>query len=218
MRFGLKGNNNSLKTVYIVDESSMISDNFSENEAFSFGSGCLLTDLFEFARGRKIVLVGDYAQLPPVGMNFSPALDKEYIENKYSCRVKEYVLREVMRQSDGSVMLSNATKIRDSIESKTFVEFKLSPGEDSIAEDTDLLTPYCNLSPSRPNVKAAIIAYSNKQALDYNLAIRRHYYGDRAPRLKSGDLLMICRNNYSYEYELFNGNIVQIEACQPDDF
>lgn len=217
LRFGLKGNNDSLKTIYIVDESSMISDNFSENEAFSFGSGCLLTDLFDFARGRKIVFVGDYAQLPPIGMNFSPALEKEYIENKFSCRVKEFVLREVMRQSEGSVMLSNASKIRDSIESKTFVEFKLSPGEDFIAEDIDLLTPYYNLSPSRPNVKAAIIAYSNKQALDYNLAIRRHYYGDAAPRLMAGDLLMICRNNYSYEHELFNGNIVQIEACQPDE-
>lgn len=217
LRFGLKANNDTLKAVYIVDESSMISDSYSENEAFSFGSGCLLSDLFEFVRGRKIVFVGDYAQLPPIGMNFSPALDKDYIENKFSCRVKEYILREVMRQSDGSVMLSNASKIRDSIENKTFIEFKLSPGEDSVAEDIDILTPYYNLSPARPNVKAAIIAYSNKQTLDYNLAIRRHYYGDTAPRLKASDLLMICRNNYSYEYELFNGNIVQIEACQPDE-
>lgn len=217
LNFCLRPNNDSLKAVYIVDESSMISDSYSENEAFSFGSGCLLTDLFEFVWGRKIVFVGDYAQLPPIGMNFSPALDKEYIENNFSCRVKEYILREVMRQSDGSVMLSNASKIRDSIENKTFIEFKLSPGEDSVAEDIDLLIPYYNLSPARPNVKAAIIAYSNKQALDYNLAIRRHYYGDTAPRLKASDLLMICRNNYSYEYELFNGNIVQIEACQPDE-
>lgn len=217
LNFCLRPNNDSLKAVYIVDESSMISDSYSENEAFSFGSGCLLTDLFEFVWGRKIVFVGDYAQLPPIGMNFSPALDKEYIENNFSCRVKEYILREVMRQSDGSVMLSNASKIRDSIENKTFIEFKLSPGEDSVAENIDLLIPYYNLSPARPNVKAAIIAYSNKQALDYNLAIRRHYYGDTAPRLKASDLLMICRNNYSYEYELFNGNIVQIEACQPDE-
>lgn len=217
LRFGLRVNASSQDAVYLVDESSMISDAFSENEAFSFGSGCLLTDLFEFTRGRKIVFVGDYAQLPPVGMNFSPALDKEYIENKFSCKVKEYMLREVMRQSDDSVMLSNASKIRDSIESKNFIEFKLSSGEDSVAENIDLLAPYYNLSPSRPNVKAAIIAYSNKQALDYNLAIRRHYYGETPPRLKAGDLLMICRNNYSYEYELFNGNIVQIEACQPDE-
>lgn len=216
LRFGLKGNNDSLNTVYIVDESSMVSDNFSENEAFSFGSGCLLTDLFEFARGRKIVLVGDYVQLPPVGMNFSPALDKDYIETKFSCKVAEFVLCEVMRQSDGSVMLSNASKIRDAVERKTFIEFSLDKGDDAIAENVDLLAPYFRLSEYKPSVKAAVIAYSNKQALDYNLAIRRHYYGDAAPRLKAGDLLIICRNNYAHAYELFNGNIVQVETCQPD--
>lgn len=216
LRFGLKANNDSLNTLYIVDESSMVSDNFSENEAFSFGSGCLLTDLFEFARGRKIVLVGDYTQLPPVGMNFSPALDKDYIETKFSCKVAEFILREVMRQSAGSVMLSNASKIRNAVERKSFIEFSLDKGDDSIAENIDLLVPYYLLSENKPSVKAAVIAHSNKQALDYNLAIRRHYYGDTAPRLKAGELLMICRNNYAYEYELFNGNIVQVEACQPD--
>lgn len=114
-------------------------------------------------------------------------------------------------------MLSNATKIRDSIERKTFVEFKLDNGEDSVAEDIDLLTPYYQLSADRPCVKAAVIAFSNRQALDYNLAIRRHYFGEDAPRLKSGELMMVCRNNYAHEYELFNGNIVQVEACQPDE-
>lgn len=216
LRFGLRGNNDSLTSVYIVDEASMVSDNFSENEAFSFGSGCLLTDLFEFARGRKIVLVGDYVQLPPVGMKFSPALDNDYIETKFSCKVAEFMLREVMRQSDGSVMLSNVSKIREAVERGSFIEFSLDKGNDSVAENTDLLAPYYLLSENKPSVKAAVITYSNKQALDYNLAIRRHYYGDTAPRLKAGDLLMICRNNYAYEHELFNGNIVQVEACQPD--
>ncbi|MDD5870213.1 MAG: AAA family ATPase [Bacteroidales bacterium] len=215
--FGIKNNDDPLSAVYIVDESSMVSDSKSENEIFSFGSECLLTDLFEFARGRKIVFVGDYAQLPPIGMNFSPALDKEYIENKFSCKVCEVILREVMRQSDGSVMLANATKIRDGIEKKSFVEFQLDNGIDSVAEDIDLLRPYFDLSPTKPGVRSAIIAYSNKQALDYNLAIRRHYFGEDAPRLMAGDLLMVCRNNYSYEHELFNGNIVQVESCQPDD-
>ena len=217
LRFGLKHNEDSLSAVYIVDESSMVSDIFSENEAFSFGSGYLLTDLFEFVRGRKIVFVGDYAQLPPVGMNSSPALDKEHVENKFSCKVCEVFLREVMRQSDGSVMLSNATKIRNGIENKSFVEFNLDNGVDTAAEDIDLLRPYFDLSPEKPGVRSAVIAYSNKQALDYNLAIRRHYYGDNAPRLKEGDLLMICRNNYSNEHELFNGNIVRVEACQSDN-
>ena len=217
MRFGLKKNDGPTDAVYIVDESSMVSDSMSENEAFAFGSGRLLTDLFEFACGRKIVFVGDYAQLPPIEMNFSPALDKEYIENRFGCKVREVMLREVMRQSDGSVMLANATRIRRAIEDKSFIEFKLDNGLDTVAEDVDLLRPYFDLSPTKPDVRSAVIAYSNKQALDYNIAIRRHYYGENAPRLMAGDLLMVCRNNYSYEYELFNGNIVQVVTCQPDN-
>ena len=215
--FGLSKNDDPLSEVYFVDESSMVSDSFSENEAFSFGSGCLLTDLFEYACGRKIVFIGDYAQLPPVGMNFSPALDKDYIENKFGCKVRDVTLREVMRQAAGSVMLSNAAKIRENRENKTFSEFKLDNGADTASEDDDLLKPYFELSPEKPGVRSAIIAYSNKQALDYNLAVRRHYYGEEAPRLMHGDLLMVCRNNYAYAYELFNGNIVQVEACQPDN-
>jgi len=215
-KFGLRRNEDSPNAVYIVDESSMVSDAFSENEAFSFGSGKLLTDLFEYARGRKIVFVGDYAQLPPVGMNFSPALDKEYVEETFDCKVVDYTLREVMRQSEGSVMLSNATKVRDSIEHKSFVEFKLDDGPDSVAEHEYLLRPYFLLSESKPSVKAAVIAYSNRQALQYNLTIRQHYFGVDAPRLRAGDLLMIARNNYAYGEELFNGNIVRVESCAPD--
>ncbi|MDE7159431.1 MAG: AAA family ATPase [Muribaculaceae bacterium] len=215
-RFMLKGNEMPSNTVYIIDEASMISDSFSENEAFSFGSGRLMADLFEFVSGRKVVFVGDYAQLPPVGMNFSPALSKEYLENSFSCGVQEIWLREVLRQEAGSVILDNATKIRNSIENRTYVEFRLADGNDSLSEKVDLLLPYYQLSPARPAVKAAVIAYTNRQALEYNLAIRRHYFGDNAPRLKEGDLLMIARNNYSYNVELFNGNIVQVVACQPD--
>ena len=216
LKFGLKGNTDSPNTVYIVDEASMISDNSSENEAFSFGSGCLLTDLFEYAHGRKIVFVGDYAQLPPVGMDFSPALDVQYLENKFGCKVAEFVLREVLRQASGSVMLANALKIRDSIENKSFIEFKLEKGTDSESEDIDFLRPYYQTFPCKPSVRSAIIAYSNRQTLDYNLAVRRHYFGEDCARLRAGDLLIISRNNYSFEYELFNGNIVQVEACEPD--
>lgn len=217
LRFALKNNEDSINATYIIDESSMVSDAFSENEAFFFGSGCLLTDLFEYAHGRKIVLIGDYAQLPPVGMNFSPALDKDYVEKKFGCKVTEVVLREVIRQSTNGIMLSNATRIRESIEQKSFIEFKLEDGDDSKAEDIDLLSQYYQISPTKPDVRSAIIAYSNRQALDFNIAVRHHYYGESAPRLKPCDLLMICRNNYSYEHELFNGNIVQVESCQPDN-
>ena len=216
LSFGLRRNDDADDAVYIVDEASMVSDSYSSGEAFTFGSGQLLTDLMTYAEGRKIVFIGDYAQLPPVGMNFSPALDVDYISSKFGCEAREVTLREVVRQQAGSTMLSNATRLRDCIEQKAFVEFHLDDGDDSAAADSDLLEPYFRLSPEKPCAQAAVVTYSNHQALEYNLAIRRHYHGSDAPRLLAGDLLMICRNNYAYEHELFNGNVVQVEACAPD--
>lgn len=82
-RFALRPNKDSRQTVYVVDEASMVSDKSSTEEVLRFGSGCLLSDLFSYADGRKVVFVGDYAQLPPVGMNISPALDCEYLKTKF---------------------------------------------------------------------------------------------------------------------------------------
>lgn len=217
VKFSLKNNNSSSDTVYIVDESSMLSDAFSENEAFSFGSGKLLSDLLTYVNGRKLVFVGDYAQLPPVGMNFSPALDADYLSQKFNCDVVEVKLNEVMRQPDGGKILVNADRIRGYIEKKNFIEFSLDCGHDSIAENDNLLAPYFSLSGDKPCTNAAVITYSNRYALRYNQSIRRHYFGDCAPRLQKDDLLMIARNNYAYAEELFNGNIVKVEACQPDN-
>ena len=216
-KYGLRSCNDPADTIYIVDESSLISDIFSENEAFSFGSGKLLSDLFTFVHGRKIVFVGDYAQLPPIGMSFSPALDAEYIAQNFGCKVREVMLREVIRQTSNSTILNNATRIRQCIEDKRFIEFKLAQGEDSQPEDDDLLTPYYSLSASKPFENAIVVAYSNRQALKYNIAIRSHYFGNSAPRLQQGDSLLIARNNYAYDIELFNGSIVQVISCAEND-
>lgn len=215
--FGLKDNRDeSLLAVYFVDEASMILDSFSDTEAFSFGSGRLLSDLFLFAGERKIVFIGDFAQLPPVGMNFSPALDREYIEQNFNCQTKEVVLNEVLRQAGDSLLLRNVSCIRDNIEAKNFVEFKLVDGEECIAENEDLLKPYFALSSDRPPVNAAVITYTNQQVVKYNKAIRMHYFGVDAQRILPGELLMISRNNYSWNAELFNGNIVKVVSAKSD--
>lgn len=215
-QFALRSNDDRRDTVYFVDEASMVSDKFNENEAFSFGSGRLLSDLFSYADGRKIVFVGDHAQLPPVDMNFSPALDEDYFRTTFGCTVTGCTLREVMRQSDGSVMLANATRLRQSIEDADYAEFTLASGSDTKRADAGLLDPYYALSADKPCPTAAIITYSNRQALEYNIAVRRHYFGADAPRLLAGDMLMVARNNYAYGHELFNGNIVLVKACEND--
>lgn len=215
--FALKENATEKDFIYLVDESSMISDQYTDSELFMFGSGFLLSDIFQYAEGRKIIFIGDYAQLPPVGMNFSPALDKNYLTEKFKCGVAEITLTEVMRQDSESVLLENATKLREKIDAKNFVEFKLTPGPKFCITETDLLGPYYSLSQNTPSSRGAIITHTNRIALDYNIRIREHYFGINAHKVQEGDLLLIARNNYNYTYELFNGNIVKVIAAQSDN-
>jgi hypothetical protein len=215
-RFKLKSNDDAKDHVYIVDEASMVSDSPSENDAFSFGSGRLLSDLLTYVGRRKVVFVGDYAQLPPVGMNFSPALDGSYLLRVYGLDSLEYMLREVVRQGSASGILRNATRIRDSIESHRFVEFHMEAAEDCHSENDDLLRPYFALSDERPSASAAVVTYSNRQALLYNQQIRRHYYGEGCERILPGELLLVARNNYIHGAELFNGNVVRVTECEAD--
>ena len=215
--FALKENSAEKDFVYLIDESSMISDQYADSELFLFGSGLLLSDIFQYAEGRKIIFIGDYAQLPPVGMNFSPALDKKYLTEKFRCGVVEISLTEVMRQDSESILLENATKLRNKIDAKNFVEFRLTPGPEFCIVETDLLEPYYSLSQKSPSPMGALITHTNRIALDYNKRIREHYFGINAHKVQEGDLLLIARNNYNYAYELFNGNIVKVIAAQPDN-
>ncbi len=118
-------------TFFIVDEASMISN--LPGEMVLFGSGHLLDDLIEFVynseQSCKLILIGDKAQLPPVGLDISPALEKSTIE-KYNIKTYHAELREVVRQSKDSGILMNATRIRTHIsankESLSFLFIKLS--------------------------------------------------------------------------------------------
>ena len=122
-----------------------------------------------------------------------------------------------MRQDSKSVLLENVTKLREKIDAKNFVEFKLTPGPKFCITETDLLGPYYSLSQNTPSSRSAIITHTNRIALDYNIRIREHYFGINAHKVQEGDLLLIARNNYNYTYELFNGNIVKVIAAQSDN-
>lgn len=136
--YQIKKNWNGDRTVYVIDEASLISDIYNESEFLRFGSGYLLKDLLDYihfncvGQKNKIIFLGDTAQLPPVNMNFSPALDEQYLHEKYKLRVCIYQLTQVVRQQKDSGILYNATFIRDS--KKQFHKFVPQPQKSTSAE------------------------------------------------------------------------------------
>ena len=215
MKFMLRHNEDSEQTVYFVDESSMISDIPSDNDMFKFGSGCLLQDLLQYCGNRKIVFVGDTAQLPPVGQKISPALDVDYLTQKYHRNVTSATLKEVVRQAADSGIYSNAMSIRTSIENGIYNEFGIISSED-VSLSHNLFEDYITETLSQVSKESIIVTYSNAKALEYNKRIRSTIFRQTTERLVAGDLLIISRNNYAYIHELFNGTIVSVAACAPD--
>ncbi|MBC8155785.1 MAG: AAA family ATPase [Bacteroidetes bacterium] len=185
-------------TLFIVDEASMISD-----EA-DFGGKGLLTDLIDFVfetPGNKLLLVGDTAQLPPVGRDLSPALDRDFLASTFDMTVYEQELTEVMRQDEESGILFNATALRQLLNAKTEAEpaikFVLKPYKDVFKMPQTRLEDgiqYAYNKYGRENT--VILCRSNKSAVQYNQFIRR-MIDQREDELDAGDLLMMTRNNYT---------------------
>ena len=199
--FNLNDNLNR-DTLFIIDEASMIANQGYGDSAF--GSGCLLDDLmtFVYQSGRgsncRMLLIGDKAQLPPVGEDESPALMADVLRC-YGMRVYECDLNQVLRQGEESGILWNATQIRQMITHDEmtqlpkirfagFADIQMVPGGELI--DT-LSTSYYRVGTD----ETIVITRSNKRANIYNQGIRNQVL-DREDELCRGDQLMIVKNNY----------------------
>ena len=205
-------------TLFIVDEASMIANQGLGESVF--GSGRLLDDLMEFVYGAdnncRMLLIGDPAQLPPVGETESPALSAAMLRS-YGMKVYATRLNEVLRQSQESGILYNATVIRQMpdpvlprIRFSGFPDIKVVPGDELIES---LATSY-----SRVGIDDAIvITRSNKRANIYNQGIRRTVL-DREEELCRGDRLMIVKNNYYWLKEegtfIANGDIATVQRVR----
>ena len=187
--------NLSTDTLFIVDEASMIS---SQGGNETFGSGSLLDDLIQFVYGGRncrLLLIGDKAQLPPVGETESPALTAGVLQG-YGLTVYETDLVEVLRQSQESGILWNATRIRGSdgqslpmIRFQGFTDIRRVPGDELIES---LTSSYSRVGMD----ETLVITRSNKRANIYNQGIRNTVL-DREDELCRGDRIMIVKNNYS---------------------
>jgi tRNA A37 threonylcarbamoyladenosine biosynthesis protein TsaE len=198
--FNLNDNLNR-DTLFIVDEASMIA-NLGLGES-AFGSGCLLDDLMQFVysgQNCRMLLIGDRAQLPPVGEEESPALSPQVLRG-YGMRVYETDLNQVLRQSEDSGILWNATMIRHlwsgedgmmvslpKIRFQGFTDIQMVTGDELIET---LSSSYYHAGMD----ETIVITRSNKRANIYNQGIRSMVL-DRDEELCRGDLLMIVKNNY----------------------
>ena len=186
-------------TLFMVDEASMVSN--LGLGGTTFGSGCLLDDLVHFVyqgRNDRLMLIGDKAQLPPVGEEESPALCADMLAG-YGLKVYECDLNEVLRQSQQSGILYNATVIRQMITHdevtqlplirfKGFADIVMMPGRDLV---DSLANSYYQMGQD----ETIVITRSNKRANIYNNGIRNMVL-DCDEELSGGDMLMIVKNNY----------------------
>lgn len=205
-------------TLFIVDEASMIAN--EDYQAVTQGSGKLLDDLIEYVyagEGCRLILLGDNAQLPPVGQPESPALEERKLQ-QYGLHVVPFELKEVARQSSDSGILFNATRLREklaldplpppTLRTGPFADVSAVSGEDLIET---LSTAY-----NRDGMEETIvITRSNKRANIFNLGIRNQILY-REEELTSGDWLLIAKNNYfwSSEYKeldfIANGDMARV--------
>ncbi|MFA6945301.1 MAG: AAA family ATPase [Pedobacter sp.] len=190
------GDNIMENTLFIVDEASMISD-----QAHDYSRHSLLQDLISYVyngKNCKLMLVGDTAQLPPVGSVLSPALNKEFVSNQFRLSVFSYELTDVVRQEKESGILFNATQLRELVRKgeEGFPKFKIRGYKDIFRMTGERLVEGLNYAYDKYGMENTIvICRSNKNANAYNQNIRNRILY-REEEISGGDHIMVVRNNY----------------------
>lgn len=208
------------ETLFIVDEASMIQHSTTQ-EASLFGARNLLDDLFEYVfsgEGCRIMFIGDTAQLPPVGLEHSPALDIGYLRKAYHLLIETHELTEVVRQAKKSGILLNATSVRNQIIRQEWglPLFSVNAHPDVIringSELEDALNSAYSGAGKENNV---VVCRSNKRANIFNTEIRKRILF-LEEEITNGDYMMVVKNNYFWLPEgssagfIANGDIIEL--------
>lgn len=190
------GDNIMENTLFIVDEASMISD-----QVHDYSRQSLLQDLISYVyngKNCKLMLVGDTAQLPPVGSAISPALNEQFVSDQFRLKVFTYELTDVVRQEKESGILFNATQLRELVRKgeEVFPKFKIRGYRDIFRMTGERLVEGLNYAYDKYGMENTIvICRSNKNANAYNQNIRNRILY-REEELSGGDHIMVVRNNY----------------------
>jgi exodeoxyribonuclease-5 len=209
------------QTLFVVDEASMIQHS-SLSETSLFASRNLLDDLFEYVfsgEGCRMMFIGDTAQLPPVGLEHSPALDLDYLRKAYHLLIDTYELTEVVRQAKHSGILLNATAVRNQIIRQEWglPLFSISNAHRDVIringlELEDALNSAYSGSGKENNV---VVCRSNKRANIFNKEIRKRILF-LEEEINTGDYMMVVKNNYFWLPEdsgagfIANGDIIEL--------
>lgn len=214
--------NKMKNSVFIIDEASMIGDDSQVNNSL-FSRNSLLDDVIQFVfsqQSNKLILVGDTAQLPPVGIVLSPALDIKILNNAYTITSFDFEMKEVMRQAMESGILISATILRKKISSGStslpFFRIKKNSEDIMMIQDASTFEELLINSFSGKSIEqGVIICRSNKQANLYNNQIRKRILM-RETEIETGDLMMVVKNNYYWLDKessagfIANGDIIRI--------
>lgn len=208
--------------VFIIDEASMIGDNSSGQDSL-FGRRSLLDDLMSYvfsSENNKMLLVGDTAQLPPVGLEISPALNYEYIKGAFDVRVFAFEMKEVMRQSLDSGVLMSATQLREQVrqQSNTIPFFFNSTFKTDVVRidnGSDLEDLLSQTFSGKDFENGIVVCRSNKRANLFNQQVRNRIL-QYENQIEGGDYLMVVKNNYYWLPEdskagfIANGDLIRL--------
>lgn len=212
-------------TVFMIDEASMIGNNYQKNEFFKFGSSKLLNDLIKFTNimdekyNNKIIFIGDTAQLPPIGMSKSPALDKNYFKEELGIIVNSAELTDVVRQKQESGILINSLRLRKQMVNKAWlngITLDLNFEDMKSIKENILVDKYIeSCSGGGTPDESIIIAYSNEMVDYYNSLVRENLFLNKK-QITIGDKVMAVENYRDPDTPIFNGDYGYVKEIDTD--
>ncbi len=218
VRFLPKTNPSDKFTIFIIDEASMVPDAVSYgNDGFRQDTSTLsrlISYVQEGNKDSKLIFIGDTNQLPPIeNRNFSPALNLDYLKERYQLKGTEIVLNQVERQQNGSYILENAENLRNAIERGIAMKTLRCRNLSSFSKGVQ---GYLQMLDDSSDSSAVMIAYSNKQVNAMNTWARkfRYQYKDREP-VKVGELFMLNQNIIKNDMLMMRGTQLKVLEVRP---